>query len=75
MLWEKPVEKAASAVGYRVHERYLSTPMSPISRYSHMWAGGEVSGGEMQPTKDPPHILGEPPDAGEAPQGAPHLPM
>lgn len=38
MLWEKPVEKAARAVGYRVHERYLSTPMSPISRYSHVWA-------------------------------------
>lgn len=54
MLWEKPVEKAASAMGYMVHERYLSTPMSPISRYSHMWAGGEVWGGEMHPLKDPP---------------------
>lgn len=54
MLWEKPVEKAASAMGYMVHERYLSTPMSPISRYSHMWAAGEVWGGEMHPLKDPP---------------------
>ena len=31
MLWEKPVEKAASAMGYMVHERYLSTKMSPTS--------------------------------------------
>lgn len=67
MLWEKPVEKAASAMGYMVHERYLSTPMSPISPYSHMWAEGEVWGGEMHLLKDTPQILGEPPTAGGTP--------
>lgn len=53
MLWEKPVEKAASAIGYRVHERYLSTPMSPISRYSHMWAEGEVLGDALPERPSP----------------------
>lgn len=71
MLWEKPVEKAASAMGYSVHERYLSTPMSPISRYSHMWAGGECREGRCTPRKTPSRILGEPPNAGGAPPGRP----
>lgn len=40
MLCEKPEEKETKATGYTVQERYRSRWLSPISRYSHLCAGG-----------------------------------
>lgn len=56
MLCEKPEEKETKATGYTVQERYRSRWLSPISRYSHLCAGGTAGSQGATPRLCSPQV-------------------